>query len=53
MSFAIPVPSETVQEELVALLNDSLRVEKELKAIMEAQGAFLPAVLERVLPLEL
>ncbi|MFQ5744391.1 MAG: N-6 DNA methylase [Acidobacteriota bacterium] len=52
LSFVIPLPSETVQEELIALLKDSLRVEQELKELAETQGAFLPAVLERVLPLE-
>ncbi len=53
LSFVIPLPSETVQEELIALLRDSLRVEQELKELAETQCAFLPAVLERVLPLEI
>ena len=49
----IPLPPEEVQEELATLLKESLRVEQELKQLVETQQAFLPAVLERVLPLEL
>ncbi len=52
LSFVIPIPPENAQESLIALLRDSLKSELELKRLAETQGFFLPAALERALPLE-
>ena len=52
LSFEIPLPPEDIQKGLITLLQDSLKLELELKRLAETQGLFLPAVLERTLPLE-
>jgi len=51
LSFPIPLPSRQIQDGLAKLLKDSLKYEKELKGLADTQGLFLPAILERILPL--
>ncbi|MBN2224063.1 MAG: N-6 DNA methylase [Deltaproteobacteria bacterium] len=52
LSLAVPIAPEDIQNDLIKLLRDSLELEREIKKLAETQGQFLPAVLERSLPLE-